>query len=154
METTMRQKAIDYVNNMSDEELDRLLVEEHEYRTHKWMEVYPNGNVHETEEPDNRTSHYINYPDMEVANIYDIHPECAESCGCDICSMYRDFKDMDKEEFVDSYSEEDWNYCNEHEREDAILDYEHDNGSYGEDIREHMLSVINQIDYGYFDDEN
>ena len=151
---TMRQKAIDYVNNMSAEELDGLLVEAHEYRTHKWMEVYPNGNVYETEEPDNLTRHYIKYPTKEVANIYDIRQERGESCGCEICSMYRDFKDMDKEEFVDSYSEEDWNYCNKYEREDAIIYYEHDNDSCGEDIRKHMLSAIDQIYYGYFDDED
>lgn len=154
MNTTIRQKAIDYINNMSDDELDRMVVCTHDTNSHKWMEVYPNGNVHETEEADNNTTHWIKYPTKKVACIWDIHQERAEACPCDICTMYRHFKDMDKEEFVGRYSEEDWDYCNETNLDDAILEFERDNdGLYGEDIREQMIYAIEEIEYGYFDDE-
>lgn len=151
--TTLRQKAIEFVNNMTDEELDRLIVMGHDTHSQKWMEVYPNGNVHETEEADNNTSHYISYPDKEVAGIYEIHSQCAEACNCDVCVMYRWFENEDKEDFIERYSEDDWNYCNENTLHDAILDCEHDNGNYADGIREQMIAAIEDIEHGYFDDE-
>lgn len=155
MNTTMRQKAIDYVNDMSGEQLDHLLVCGHETNSHKWMEVEPDGTVHETEEADNNTTHWIKYTTKKVASIYNICDESAEACPCDICTMYRHFKDMDKEEFIECYSEEDWDYCNETSLDDAILVFERDNGGLtGEDIREQMITAIEELEYGYFDDEN
>lgn len=151
---TMRQKAIDYVKSMSDSELDRLLVCGHDTNSHKWMEVYPDGTVNEAEEADNRTDHYISYPDKPVATIYNINDQCAEACNCDICTMYRRFRDCDKEEFIEDFGQDDWDYCNEHTQEEAILDFEHDSGNYGEDIRTQMLDAINEIELGYFNDEN
>ena len=152
--TTMRQKAIDYVNGLTDEQLDRLLICGHDTNSHKWIEVYPDGTVNEAEEADNRTSHYINYPDKPVATIYNINDECAEACNCDVCTMYRRFLDCDKEEFIEDYGQDDYDYCNENTQDEAILDHEHENGNYGEDIRTQMLDAINEIEHGYFDDEN
>ena len=152
---TNREKAIEYVNAMDIDNLEDMVVRTHGNLTHQWVEVYPNGIVHETEEPDNNTSHWIDYPNKAVANIYDICRESAEPCNCDICTMYRDFEDMDKEDFIECYSEEDWDYCNENSREEAILNFESDNGGLsGEDIREQMVDAIKGIEYGYFDDED
>ena len=153
METTLRQKAIDFVNNMTDDEFDRLVVLGHDTHSHNWMEVYPNGNVHEAEEADNNTTHWIEYPKKSVASIYNIHNECAEACNCDICTMYRRFNDDEKESFIEDYGQEEWDYCNQNNQMEAILDHEHDNGFYGDDIREQMVSAIKDIEYGYFDDE-
>ena len=153
MATTFREKAIEYVNKMTDEELDRLIIMGHDTHSCKWIEVYPNGTVHETEEADNNTSHYIQYPNKEVASIYMIHRECAEACNCEICTMFRWFEYESKEEFIERYSENDWNYCNNKKLEEAILDQEHENGLYSDDIREQMITAIEDIEYGYFDDE-
>lgn len=150
--TTMRQKAIDFVNNMSDEELESLLVCSHDTNSHKWMEVYPDGTVHEAEEADNNTRHYIRYP-KPVASIYDINQATGGSCNCDDCTMYRHFAEMSKEEFVERYDENVWDYCSSTTLEECILETAHDNGIYGEDIRTQMLDAINEIEYGYFNGE-
>ena len=151
--TTMRQKAIDFVNNMSDEELDRLLVCGHDTNSHKWVEVYPNGDVNETEEADNNTTHWIDYPKKQVACIFNICYESAESCNCPVCRLYNDFETLNHNAFYELYSEKDWDYCNEHSRFDSIIDSEHDEGNYSESIREQMLEAISEIEYGYFNDE-
>lgn len=152
--STLREQAKAYVNAMSDDEIDSMIVRGHDTNSHKWVECMPDGTVHETEEADNNTTHWIDYPRKAVATICNIADECAEACNCDICCMYRRFRDGDKEDFIADYSEEDWNYCNEHTQEQAILEYEHDNGNYGEDIREQMLAAIDEIEYGYFNDED
>lgn len=151
---SLRHKAIAFVEEMTDDELDDMVVRSHDGTTHQWMEVEPDGTVHETEEIDNNTTHWIDYPTNEVPSIYNICSESAEACSCDICTMYRHFEDMDKEEFIESYSEEDWDYCNETSLDDAILEFERDNGGLtGEDIREQMITAIEELEYGYFDDE-
>lgn len=152
---TNREKAIEYVNAMDIDMLDGMVVRRHDGSTHQWVECFPDGTVSETEEADNRTTHWINYSDKEVANIYDICKESAEHCNCDVCTMYEDFEDMDKDEFIERYSEDDWDYCNENSREEAILNFESDNGGLsGVDIREQMVDGIKGIEYGYFYDED
>lgn len=153
-DVSLRHKAIAFVEDMSDAELDDMVVRSHNGSTHQWMEVEPDGTVHETEEVDNNTTHWVEYPTKEVAAIYNICSESAEACSCDICVMYRWFSVEDKEEFIDRYSEEDWDYCNENSLDDAILEFERDNnGLCGEDIREQMIDAIKEIEYGYFEDE-
>ena len=138
---------------MTDDELDRLIVMGHDTHSHKWMEVYPNGSVNEAEEADNNTSHYIKYPDKEVASIYEIHRECAEACNCDTCTMYRQLADYSKEEWVDRWGEDAWDYCNTYSLEYALLDDAREAGITGESVREQMVSAIEGIEYGYFNDE-
>lgn len=151
---SLRHKAIAFVESMNDDELNDMVVRFHGGATHQWMEVMPDGTVHETEEAGNNTTHWIKYPTKEVASIYNICSESAEACDCDICTMYRHFKDMDKEEFIERYSENDWEYCNETSLDDAILWFERDNdGLTGGDIREQMIAAIEELEYGYFDDE-
>lgn len=152
---TLREQAKGYVNAMSDDELEGMIVRAHKTNSHKWVECMPDGTVHKTEAADNNTTHWIKYPTKEVASIYNICDESAETCNCDICTMYRHFEDMDKEEFIERYSEEDWDYCNETSLNDAILEFERDNGGLtGEDIREQMITAIEELEYGYFDDED
>lgn len=152
---TNREKAIEYINVMDVYDLNFLVVRAHDMRTHQWVECEPDGDIHEAEEVDNNTLHWIDYPNKEVAKIYDICQESAEPCNCDICTMYRDSEDMGKEEFVEHYSEDDWNYCNETSLNDAILDFERENdGRTAEGIREQMIDAIKEIEYGYFDDED
>lgn len=152
---TMRQKAIDYVNDMTANELDRLIICGHDTNSHKWIEVETDGEVHETEEANNNTRHYVSYPDKEVKNIYNINDQSAGACCCDICAMYSHFEDWDKEEFIERYSEDDWNYCNKTDKDDAILQYHRDNDCpTREDIRKQMIDAIEDIEYGYFDDED
>ena len=151
---SLRHKAIEFVEEMDDEKLDDMVVRAHDGSTHQWMQCFPDGTVSETEEVDNNTTHWIDYPDKAVANIYNICPASAGACSCDTCTMYRHFEDMSKEVFIDRYSEEDWDYCNRTSLDDAILESERDNdGLCGGDIREEMISAIEEIEYGYFDDE-
>lgn len=153
--SSARQRALDAVYEWDVDELNDMIVRSHGANSHKWVECMPDGTVHETEEADNNTSHWLDYPNKEVATIYEICQERAGYCNCDICTMYRWFADEDKEEFIERYSEEDWNYCNETSLSDAILDFERENdGLTGEAIREQMIDAIEEIEYGYFDDED
>ena len=152
--SSARQRALDAVHDWDDDELDDMIVRFHTNYTHQWVECYPDGTVSETEEADNNTTHWVKYPKKAVASIYNICDAGGSCCDCDICTMYRHFEDMDKEEFIESYSEEDWDYCNENSREEAILVFERDNdGLSSEGIREQMIDAIKEIEYGYFDDE-
>lgn len=149
---TIRQQAIEFVKKLDDEVLKNMLISSHTSTTHQWMQVYPDGSVSKTEEADNNTRHYVSYPDKEVANIYNIsNANCG--CNCDICTLYNHFESLTKEEFLDIHNEDDFDYCNTYTREEAIYDYCTENGAYPEDIREQMLYAINEIEYGYFEDE-
>lgn len=151
---SLRRKAIEYVEEMADEDLNDMVVRAHDMSTHQWVECEPDGTVHGTEEVDNNTTHWIDYPNEIVACIYEICSASGGACNCDTCTMYKHFNDMDKDEFVERYSEEDWNYCNEHSLDDAILDFERENdGLTGEDIRKQMIDAIEDIEHGYFEDE-
>ena len=151
--STLKEQAKAYVNAMSDDELESMIVRAHETNSHKWVECMPDGTVHETEEATNNTTHWIDYPRKAVAAIYNIANECAEACNCDICCMYRRFRDDDKEDFIERYSEGEWDYCNEHTLEQAILDDAHEAGISSETVREQMLDAIDEIEHGYFNDE-
>ena len=153
---TLRQNAIQQVKDMENSYLMRLVVKSHSTNSHKWVEVTPDGNVHEAEEADNNTTHWIEYPNKEVASIFNINNESCEACGCDICVMYRHAEDG-KEAFIEDYghTEEEWAYCNETSQDEAIIEYELDNGGLdGEGIREQMIEAIEEINFGYFNDEN
>lgn len=152
--SSARQRALDAVYEWDVDDLDDMVVRAHDMSTHQWVECEPDGDVHETEEADNNTSHWIDYPHKQVATIYEICEESAGGCNCDICTMYEHFADMDKDEFIEKYSKEEWEYCNVVSFDDAILEAERDNGGRtAEGIREQMIDAIKEIEYGYFDDE-
>ncbi len=148
---TIREKAKENVQELSYETLHDWAVSEHTSRTHRWVEVHPDGDVSETEEADNNTTHWVDYPNKEVASIYEISAESCEPCNCDICCLYQDYEDGDKEEFLCGHSEEDWEYCQENTLEQALRD--NDSLKSASDIRDEMLDNIDEIYYGYFDDE-
>ena len=149
---TIREQAKDFVNGLDYDTVNEWTIAQHSSMTHMWVQVYPDGQVSETEEADNNTTHWIDYPDKQVASIYEISRATAEPCGCDICTMYRHFEEEDKEDFIAMYGEEDWEYCNETPYEEALRDC--DMLKRNSDILHEMLDAIDNIDYGYFDDEN
>lgn len=150
---TNRQKALDYIKDMKIDVLEQYLIDGHKTNSHRWVEIEPDGNVHDTEESNNNNSHWIDYPNKEVASIYEVCRESAEPCNCDMCTEYRHFNEMSKEEFIESYSEDSYEYWESRTLDEALLEYEIDNGRDAEDIRDEMLEAIDEIEYGYFDDE-
>lgn len=151
---TIREKAKAYVESLDYKTLNDWAIKDHTSQTHMWVQVYPDGQVSETEEADNNTTHWIDYPDKEVLSVYEISTASCEPCNCDICCMYRHYEDCDgdKEEFLYSHSEDDWDYCQENTLEQALRDCDYLKST--SDIREEMLDAIDEIYYGYFDDEN
>ena len=146
---TNREKAKEFVNKMTTEDLEDFIVRGHTSQTHEWVECLPDGSIHETEEADNNTRHYISYPDTEVENIYDIsRANCG--CNCDICTMYKHFEGLDEDEFEDAYGRDMLDYCKTYTIEQAILD---ECGEFTKDVMYEMLDAIDEIPYGYFDDE-
>lgn len=152
---TIRQQVIEAIENFDRETLRNMAIREHTAQTHQWVEVHPAGDVTEAEEADNNTTHWVTYPDKAVASIYEISKATGEKCNCDACTMYNDYllavKYDDKESFIETYSEEDWEYCKSHTIEDVLDDYEVLKGI--EDIRDEMLEAVEAIQFGYFDDE-
>lgn len=155
---TAREKALAYVHSYDQEYLSDLIVRGHSTHSHEWLAVEPDGVVHEIEDSDNSTRHYVNYPDKPVKNIYDIHSQSAESCNCDVCSMYRRYEDvvdgaMDEEDFIKTYGAGAYERCENNSLESAILDKSHDEGVYESDVHDKIIEAINNIPYGYFEDE-
>lgn len=150
---TIREQVKQIIANYDDDKLEQMLVKQHTGTTHEWIEVYPDGDVHEAEEADDNTTHWIEYPKKAVATLYDIcHPNDCQ-CDCDDCTMYERFEEMTKEEFIDRYDEDVWEYCNTTSYEESIIDTNHDNGIYADDVRQWMLDNLGEIEQGYFDDE-
>lgn len=150
---SIREQAIETINNMDEQYFTDLVVRGHKTHSHEWVEVLPNGTIKEAEEADNNSSHYISYPDKEVANIYDIHQQSAEKCGCEVCRMYRDFNELTKEEFVENWNKDIYDYVSSTDYEDAIMEDAHDNDIYEDDVRQQMVDAVEEIAFGYFDDE-
>lgn len=151
---TYRQQAIDTVKSWKKEYLSELIVRSHNDLNHEFIEVYPDGKVYDTEEPDNNTTHWVSYPSKSVEIIYQIHYESCEACNCDVCHMFREYDHLDEDEFLNVYGAEALSYCKSMTRDEAILSAAHDNGDYEEDIRDNILSTLENIHYGYFEDED
>ena len=135
---TSKIKAIEFIENLDNDYIRSLIVKSHKTNSHEWVEVLPDGTVKEAEEADNNSCHYISYPDKEVANIYDIHQQSAEKCGCEVCRMYRDFNELTKEEFVENWNKDIYDYVSSTGFEDAIIEDAHDNDIYEDDVRHHQ----------------
>jgi len=152
--STLREQAKAYVNAMSDDELESMIVRAHATNSHKWVECMPDGTVHETEEADNNTTHWIDYPRKAVATIYNIANECAGACNCDTCTMYRQLTECDEEEWVERWGQDALDYCKTYTLEQALLDDAREAGISSETIREQMLDAIDELEHGYFNDED
>lgn len=145
---TLRNTAKEAAMQLITDNLDTYNEWAHRCHTHVWIEVHPDGSVHQTEEANMQTCHYIDYPDNEVASILDI-ARC-EYCDCDGCASYNQAFDdeIDGEEF-----EERWGYP----RKDVDQDFaQHlkDCELYDYDMADNALAEIDEIPYGYFDDED
>lgn len=148
---TIREQVKREIENYKYESLVRFLVKQHTSCTHQWLQVYPDGKICETEEADDYTSHYISYPDKEVACLYDIALSNACYCDCDTCKQYSDIDELDKEDFVYTWGEDIYEYCLHEPFEQGLID-ECPAGWHLDMIKE-MLETLNDIPYGYFDDE-
>lgn len=150
---TNREKAKAQIQNFSEEYLTEIITAPHTSLTHRWIEVGADGIVHEAEAADNNTEHYISYPDLPVAIVYNICDAAGELCGCDDCVMYRRYEDFSEEEFVERYDEDTLEYCKSHTHQESLLETANDNGISGEVIQREMLAHLEEIPYGYFSDE-
>lgn len=149
----IRDRAIKEVKNWEDDYLTELIFRSYLNHSHEWIEIETNGTIHEAEEADNNTTHWIDYPNKEVANIYNIHMESAEACNTEVCILYRDFEKMDKESFIDRHSLEEWEYVNDTDFKEAVIEELHCNSVFEDDVREEIVENIRNIKIGYFDDE-
>lgn len=149
MSMKARELAKEQVRNYSTDYLNDIIVRGHTSETHEWVECLPNGSIHETEEADNNSRHYVSYPDKEVENIYNIS-DANCGCNCDVCTMYKHFEGLDEDEFIDAYGKDMLDYCKTYTLEQAILD---ECGEFTEDVRYEMLDAIDNIPYGYFNNE-
>lgn len=154
-------KARQQIQALSDKKINNWVVAQHHSSTHRWVEVYPNGDIVITEEADDNTSHYIDYPDTEVACLYEIASSNSWNCGCDTCAMYEQYWELDndeysadakeelREEFIEKWGEEMLEYCEHNEWGDVILEEADINA---DDIRELMYQALNDIDDDYWED--
>lgn len=144
---TIRETAKENATELISENIDRYNELAHLSHNHIWLEAYPDGNVTEAEEPDNNTTHWIDYPTKEVASILTI-AKC-EYCDCDACASWRQSSDDD---ITDEEFESRWGFSKEDVGNDFarhLRDYD----AYDGDIEYNALVAIDEIEYGYFDDE-
>ena len=144
---TLREQAKNNAIKMIKNNLDRYNELTHLSHNHIWLEVYPDGKCNEAEEVDRNTSHWIDYPDKAVATIYTI-ANC-EFCDCDACVSWRDAhdEDMSDKEFAAK-----WGYDRLEVSDTDFAQHLKDYESYI-DPTDDVLSAIDDIEHGYFSDE-
>lgn len=130
-------------------------VQSHRSHTHQWVEVYPDGTVCETEEADDNTGHYLEYPNRPVATLLEIASSSSGYCDCDVCCAIKRYEEylrneMDAEEFnqLTGYDAAEFD---EYSLHDLYEDHELATSEW--DYVEEMLDALESIEYGYFDDE-
>ena len=143
----IREIAKKNVENFVDENLDRLNELTHASHNHLWIEVYPDGSVNLAEEASMQTSHWIEYGKKAVASVLEV--ATCQYCDCDACLSYKQAHDddVDEEEFHDR-----WGYSKEEVGND-FSSHLRDLESYDYDMPDKAMAAIDQIEYGYFDDE-
>lgn len=145
---TMRELAKDNAIALIEENLDVYNEWAHRSHNHIWIEALPDGSVHQTEEADMNTTHWIIYPNKAIANILTI--ACCEYCDCDACASYDQAHDdyIDDDEFKSR-----WRYrkC---DVDDDFSKHLKDCEMYDYDMADNAVAAIDKIDYGYFDDED
>ena len=144
---TLREIAKENAAKIIDENLDRYNELSHLSHNHIWLEAMPDGTVHETEEASMQTYHYVKYSEQPVADILTI--ASCQYCDCDACASY-------KQAFDDDVSSEDFSEKWGYDRTDVDPDFAthlRDYEMYNYDFEQDALDAIDDIDYGYFDDE-
>lgn len=135
-----------------DDNVDRYNEWSHTGNTHVWLCAGEDGDVWETEEADMQTNHYYDYPNNPIANILNICSCDSGYCDCDACLSWRDLED---DNISDEEFEQRWG-C---ERDKKELEYGfaswlRDWDAYYADYAQDVIDAINDIEYGYFDDED
>lgn len=151
---TIRERVKQAIESYDHDDIITWVVANHRSYSFQWVEVYPNGDINEAVETSIHTKHYINYPTKEVAKLYHIASDCDQFCNCDVCTMFNNHEVMTEEEFVKEWSQEDYDFCEDTSRGEAIIDHWRDHGGCEDDIIDEMLEALNAIPYGYFDDED
>ena len=149
---TIREQAKQAIENYDYNEINRLIAYTHTSHNSHWIEVHTNGVVSEAEEADNNTRHYIEYPNKPVERLYTFHT-FASVCDCDICTMFRVYDRYSTEEFIEKWGEDNYRWLQDTSLEDAIVEFESNNGYHASDVIEAMLEALDAIPYGYFNDE-
>lgn len=135
-----------------DDNVDRYNEWSHTGNTHVWLCAGKDGDVWETEEADMQTGHYYDYSHEPIANILDICSCDSGYCDCDACVSWRDLED-------DNISDEEFERRWGCERDKKELEYGfaswlRDWDAYYSDYAQDAINNINDIEYGYFDDED
>lgn len=149
---TIREQTKQAIENYDYNKINRLIAYTHTSHNSHWIEVHTNGVVSEAEEADNYTRHYIEYPNKPVEELYTFHT-FASVCDCDICTMFRVYDEYSTEEFIEKWGEDNYSWMQDTSLEDAIVEFESNNGYHASDVIEAMLEALNAIPYGYFNDE-
>lgn len=136
----MRQKALLEIKGKPDSWFENLLVLNHQHNIFR-VEVSHDGEVYFEE--------YINRTDYtaDVAEVYEVG---GGYCNCDTCVQYQDFEELTKEEFIEKWDEDIYDYVSAYSFEYAIIDDCRNADVYADDIREEIMQAINEINSDFF----
>lgn len=127
----------------------------HTSHCHVWVEIYPDGKYHETEEPDDYTKHYIGSPGKRVESILHIASSNDYMCDCDVCHALKELDEYKKGYITaDEYKALmgfDVKDIDGQDLYDVLYDYDFLIGQ--DDFVEQMEMNLAEIPCGYFDDE-
>ena len=141
---TCRETAIEFIKNLSTSKINEWTVLSHTSCCCLEIEVSSDGKVYEGEYPNKYDHQYRG----SITSVYTVKSD-GNGCNCDVCCMYHHFEEMTKDEFIETYSQDDYDYCTGNTLEEAILDYvECDT-----DIRDYIIDGIKGLEYGFFEDE-
>lgn len=152
---TIREKVKAEIEKLAEQKHEVWCVQRHRSHIHQWVEVYPDGTVCEAEEADDRTKHYLKYPNRPVATLLEIASSISGYCDCDVCcaiKWYGEYlrNEMDAEEFsqLTGYDAAEFD---EHSFYELYEDHELATSEL--DYVEEMIDALESIEYGYFHDE-
>lgn len=151
---TIRELLKQSISNIEYSTIQDWWVENHTSCSEQWVEVYPDGSWHVAEEASSNTSHYIEYPNKPVASIYEIANSSSQYCDCWVCKCWDDYNN---DEITDEEFEEEYEFTRGDMENDTfeslVVEYNHNNDVYESEVIDEMLEAIDNIEYGYFDDE-
>lgn len=138
---TLREIAKDNAREFINGNIETLNVLSHRSHNHIWVEVLPDGTVHLAEEASMQTYH------ANGVNVLDI-ARC-EYCGCDACASYDQAfdGDIDNEGFARS-----WGFDRQDVEED-FFQHLRDFDFVYYDFENDVIAEIDNVEYGFFDDE-
>lgn len=154
MKSTLRENLKNSLTSISDSIIQDWWVDKHTACSCKWVEVYPNGTWAVTEEVSANTTHWLDYPNKQIESIYHICDSSSQYCDCWVCTLNRDY---DNEEMTDEEFEQEYEFTRESIKDDSfkqlVADYYHNKDVYECQVRDELINAVDNIEYGYFDDE-